>query len=177
MRLNVQPPQILGAFKFLRPSEVYEREKLYTLGYNPPDGLNRTNIVLDERKNIPIKDMRKVHQTFLWESSGIAVKTISPVLAEDEFDDAEMIKKIFYPEIERVLQKAFGPSKILVLEHVVCRGSVTVVHADENNSLGNEMLCFLFRQEGTTIFGSQRLLCTSVSTFHVLKPKRWLSLR
>jgi hypothetical protein len=131
MRFNVQPPEILGAFKFLKPSEVYEREKLYTLGYNPPDGLNRTNIVLDERKNIPIKDMRKVHQTLSWEASGIAVKTISPVLAENEFGDAEMIKKIFYPEIERVLQKAFRPSKISIMEHVVCRSSVVVVQTDE----------------------------------------------
>jgi hypothetical protein len=53
------------------------------------------------------------------------------VLAEDEFGDAEITEKIFYPEIERVLQKMFSSSKIAIVEHVVCRSSVVVVQADE----------------------------------------------
>lgn len=120
MAVGARPEQTLGAFKFLKPSEVYQREKLYTLNYNPGDsGIARSNIDLDERSRIPVTNLRDLHQPLLWEGSGIGLRTILPVLSEEDFRDNTKIVDRYYPEIKRVLGKMLKPSKIVVLEHTV----------------------------------------------------------
>jgi hypothetical protein len=74
---------------------------------------------LEENQNIPVKDLRKVGNALKWDSSGIAIKSISDTMSEDDFDDENKIRNAYYPEIEQLLYATFNPSKVVIVEHIV----------------------------------------------------------
>lgn len=109
-------PHVDGSLNYLAP--MAERPR--TLAYTPEPGEASTNLV-SEAHTVPIYDLRSVAGEVRLEREGFAL--VPQTTAVQDFGDDEEIRRVYYPEAERLLKEATGASRVVVFDHTVRRRS------------------------------------------------------
>jgi hypothetical protein len=161
-----------AALNYLAP--MPERPRSYV--YEPPPNVPQTTAVSVAFK-VPIRDARPIAGTITLDRHGFElVKHRSAV--RDFYDDGE-VKRVYYPEAERLLEAATGASRVFIFDHTTRRrvpGSedrragvrqpVSRVHVDHTAKSGPQRVRDLLADE------AQRLLHGRVQIINVWRPIR-----
>lgn len=107
-------PHVDGALNYIAP--MTERPR--TLAYEPLSGIPGTNIV-PEPHIVPIHDARSIASDINLDREGFAV--LRHQTAVRDFYDDDEVRRIYYPEAERLLQQVMGASRVFVFDHTVRR--------------------------------------------------------
>jgi hypothetical protein len=110
-----QAPRVIEAtLNYLAP--MTERPRTYT--YDPPPGVARSNLV-NQPWPTPIASMRGLETAFSLDREGFAVLRQPSVLRD--YDDDEAVRRLYYPQAERLIAEATGADRVFVFDHTVRR--------------------------------------------------------
>jgi hypothetical protein len=105
---------VTADLNYLTPSR--DRPRTYT--FEPPSGQLKSNIIPDPH-SVPIYDVRPIGETVSLDREGFAlIRQNSSV--RDFYNDDE-IKRVYYPEAERLIKAATGADRVFVFDHTVRR--------------------------------------------------------
>lgn len=107
-------PHVDAVLNYLGP--MSERPRNYT--FEPPPGIPRSNIA-NEAHAVPIHDARPVATQVSLDGEGFALLR-QPTAVKDFWDEDE-VRRVYYPEVERVLAEATGASKVFIFDHTLRR--------------------------------------------------------
>jgi hypothetical protein len=93
-----------------------ERPRNYA--YEPPPGVPRTNTT-HESHRLPIRSARPVIDAVSLDSEGFEVLQHRSDL--DDFYDEDEVRRIYYPESERLLKEVTGADRVFIFDHTVRR--------------------------------------------------------
>ncbi|MBD3885021.1 methyltransferase [Phormidium tenue FACHB-886] len=105
-------PRVEADLHYLVP--MAERPVNYT--YEPPPGVPRQNGVYETRR-LPIRNARAIAQDLSLDREGAAL-VVYPTAVHDFYDEAE-VRRVYYPEAERLLAEVTGATRVLVFDHNV----------------------------------------------------------
>lgn len=90
--------------------------------YAPPEGQPQYNFGSEVVK-VEIQDIRGKENTFSVDSSGfVALSNIPSKQLYDDWENDEIIKKTYYPEVEQLLlDNLSGASRVLIFDHTIRR--------------------------------------------------------
>ncbi len=103
-------PSVEGMLNYLGPMT----EKPYNYVYEPPPNVARTNTVYDEHR-VRIRSARPIAGEISLEREGFALLDAKST-TQDFYDEAEL-RRIYYPECERVVAQATGATHVVVFDH------------------------------------------------------------
>jgi len=103
-----------------------------------PEGVAQRNYK-DFDVNVPFTDIRGRESQYNLDTDAFQVFKNVPDSAEKDFDDDESVKKIYYPEVEKlVLDNVPGANRVVIFDHTIRRSNpdaprapVTRVHIDQ----------------------------------------------
>jgi len=105
-------PHVEGELNYLKPG----KEKPRTYAFEQPGGaINPAH----EPRKVRIHDMRPVAIQLSLEREGFEL--VSHRSAVDEFTDEEQLRRIYYPEAERLVAQATGGARVVTFDHTVRR--------------------------------------------------------
>jgi hypothetical protein len=107
-------PHIEAELRYLAP--MAERPRNYT--FEPPAGVPRSN-AQHESHLVPIYDARPVASDLSLDREGFAL--VQHQSAVRDFWNEDEIKRVYYPEVERVISAATGASRVLIFDHTLRR--------------------------------------------------------
>jgi hypothetical protein len=107
-------PHVDAPLSYMAP--MTERPHNFT--YDPPPGVPRSNSVADVRV-MPVFSARPLERDISLDREGFALLRQRSVV-QDFYDDDE-VRRVYYPEVERVLAEATGAKRVLVFDHTVRR--------------------------------------------------------
>jgi len=91
-------------------------EAPYSYAYAPPEGVPATN-----RKTVPqlvsVHNARPIANRLSLDREGFAFVR-EPSEVSNFYDDDE-VRRVYYPECERILQRATGATRVVVFDHIV----------------------------------------------------------
>ena len=82
----------------------------------PPPGVPQWNGI-DDPHDVPIEDARGREDEFTLDRNGFTLVNAPTAVAN--FYDPEEIKRVYYPEVERLLRDTLGASRVFVFDHNV----------------------------------------------------------
>lgn len=90
--------------------------------YKPPEGQPQSNIG-SEIVKVEIQDIRGKESTFSVDSSGfVALSNIPSKMVYKDWENDEIIKKNYYPEVEKLLlDNLTGANRVLIFDHTIRR--------------------------------------------------------
>jgi len=91
-------------------------EKPASYRIEPPPGVPRWNGI-DEPRDVTIEDARGREAEFTLDRNGFAL--VKAPTAVKDFYDREEIKRVYYPEVEKLLKDKLGASRVFVFDHNV----------------------------------------------------------
>jgi hypothetical protein len=147
-------PFVEGVLNYLAPMA----EKPMNLAYDPGPGVPRST-GRPEPHAMPIRDARPVADRLSLDLEGLAL--VEQRSAVKDFYDEEELRRVYYPEAERLVAEATGASRVLVFDHTIRRRiwggidrspgtprqPVTVVHNDYTVKSGPQRVRDLMRDE------------------------------
>jgi hypothetical protein len=147
-------PFVEGVLNYLAPMA----EKPMNLAYDPGPGVPRST-GRPEPHAMPIRDARPVADRLSLDLEGLAL--VEQRSAVKDFYDEEELRRVYYPEAERLVAEATDASRVLVFDHTIrrrIRGGidrspgtprqpVTVVHNDYTVKSGPQRVRDLMRDE------------------------------
>ena len=83
---------------------------------DPPPGVPRSNGI-DDPHEVTIEDARGRESEFTLDRNGFAL--VKAPTAASDFYSPEEIKRVYYPEVERLLRDKLGASRVFVFDHNV----------------------------------------------------------
>ena len=95
---------------------MLERPRNYT--FEPPPGVPRSNTV-NVAHRVPIHDARPVADRVSLDANGFALVNHRSAV-RDFFDDDE-VRRVYYPEVERVVKQATGAYRVHIFDHTTRR--------------------------------------------------------
>jgi hypothetical protein len=107
-------PHVEATLNYLAP--MTERPRNYT--FDPPPGAPRSNMERELHK-VAIHDARQAAAEITLDREGFAV--LHNESAVRDFWDEEEVKRVYYPEVQRVLTEATGASKVFIFDHTLRR--------------------------------------------------------
>jgi hypothetical protein len=107
-------PQIHGEVTYLAKMA----EKPHTYAYDLPPGQPRTNMLPDVR-TVPIYDMRPLGSEMSLDREGFLLLE-APTEVTDLYDEEEL-RRVYYPEAERIIGDATGGHRVVVFDHTIRR--------------------------------------------------------
>jgi hypothetical protein len=107
-------PRVEADLHYLAP--MAERPRNYT--FDPPAGTPRSNTV-PETHRVAVHDLRPIAHEASLDNRGFAL--VRHRSAVRDFDDDEEVRRVYYPEVERVIKEATGADRVHVFDHVVRR--------------------------------------------------------
>jgi hypothetical protein len=110
----VHLPCIEAALNYLAP--MAERPRTYT--YEPPAGTPRSN-TRHAAHEVPIHDARAIATDLSLDREGFAV--LRHASAVRDFWDADELRPVYYPEVQRLVAEATGASKVYIFDHTLRR--------------------------------------------------------
>src|SRR5579862_6565429 len=172
-RLGIVPAHIDADLHYL--ARIAERPFTYT--FDPPPNARRSNIEA-ETHTVPIYDLRPVAPTLSIDREGFELLQ-SPTAMGDFYDD-EQVRRIYYPETERLIAQATGASRVFIFDHTVrrrVRGAedrsagtprqpATRVHVDHTAKSGPQRVRDFFGDD------AERLLRGRVQVINLWRPIR-----
>jgi len=172
-RLGVVPAHVDADLHYL--ARIAERPFTYT--FDPPPNAQRSNIEA-ETHTVPIYDLRPVAPNLSIDREGFELLQ-SPTAMGDFYDD-EQVRRIYYPETERLIAQATGASRVFIFDHTVrrrVRGAedrsagtprqpATRVHVDHTAKSGPQRVRDFFGDE------AEELLRGRVQVINLWRPIR-----
>jgi len=107
-------PYVEGVLNYLAPMA----ERPINLTYDPPPGVPRSTGVTEAHR-MTIYDVRPVAARLSLDSEGLAV--VKHNSSVRDFYDENELRRVYYPEAERLVAKATGGARVLVFDHTVRR--------------------------------------------------------
>ena len=107
-------PHVEGVLNYLAPMA----ETPMNLAYEPPPGVPRSTGV-PEPHRVMIYDARQISGRLSLDSEGLAV--VKHNSAVRDFYDEDELRRVYYPEAERLVAKVTGATRVLVFDHTVRR--------------------------------------------------------
>jgi hypothetical protein len=95
---------------------MLERPRNYT--FEPPAGVPRSNTV-HEAHRVAIHDARPVADRVSLDANGFAL--VNHRSAVRDFFDDEEVRRVYYPEVERVMKQATGAWRVHIFDHTTRR--------------------------------------------------------
>jgi len=152
-----------------------ERPRNYT--FTPPPGVPRSNIVTDSHR-VPVYDVRDIARDVSLDREGFAV--LHHASAVRDFYNEEELRRIYYPETERLIAEKTGASRVFIFDHTVRRRvrdvedraagvprqPATRVHVDHTEKSGPQRVRDFFGQE------AEALLRGRVQVINLWRPIR-----
>jgi hypothetical protein len=166
-------PHVEATLNYLAP--MAERPRNYT--FDPPPGVSRSNSK-HEAHRVPIHDARVVASDISLDREGFAVLNYHS--AVQDFWDEEELRRVYYPEVQRVMAEATGASKVFIFDHTLrrrVRGTddralgkprqpATRVHVDHTATSGPQRVRDFFGDE------AEELLRGRVQVINLWRPIR-----
>jgi hypothetical protein len=157
MSLREDLPSVQGELNYLKPTG--SRPRNYT--YDPPDGGPRSTIVPDPR-TLAIHDARSVGSEVSVDVEGFGLVQHRSAVAD--FYDDEDVRRVYYPEAERLLKDVTGARRVVVFDHTVrrrvpgaedrvstLRQPVARVHVDHTEKSGPQRVRDLLPEEADAL--------------------------
>src|SRR6266851_3899748 len=111
-RISETAATVRAPLNYLAPMD----EAPYTYAYEAPKGVPPTNRKT-AKEIVPIHDARPIADKLTLDREGFAfVREASAV--RDFYDDDE-VRRVYYPECERILMRATGATRVVVFDHIV----------------------------------------------------------
>src|SRR5262249_13242077 len=107
-------PHVEADMNYLAP--MAERPRNYT--FEPPAGVPRSNCITETHK-VPIHDARPVADEVSLDANGFAL--VQHQTAVRDFFDDEEVRRVYYPEVERLLKKLTGADRVHIFDHTTRR--------------------------------------------------------
>ena len=107
-------PHVLADMNYLGP--MSERPRNYT--FEPPDGIPQSNVV-NETHQVAIRDARPIADKVSLDANGFAL--VSHLSAVRDFFDDEEVKRVYYPEVERLIKQETGAYRVHIFDHTTRR--------------------------------------------------------
>ena len=107
-------PHIEATLNYLAP--MAERPRNYT--FDPPPGVARSNSQR-EAHTVAIHDVRPVVSDISLDREGLAVLNYESAVRD--FWDEDEVRRVYYPEVQRVMAEATGASKVFIFDHTLRR--------------------------------------------------------
>jgi hypothetical protein len=85
-----------------------------------PGNIRRRNVGLKERRAMPIEDGRPSAGGFTLDTHGFAF--VSHPTSMRNFFDPDELKRVYYPEIERLVGEVSGATRVVVFDHTLRSG-------------------------------------------------------
>jgi hypothetical protein len=166
-------PHIEAQLNYLAP--MAERPRSYT--FDPPPGVPRSNST-HEAHTVAIHDARPLASEISLDREGFAV--LHQQSAVRDFWDEDEVRRVYYPEVQRVLAEVTGASKVFIFDHTLRRrvkGAVdwsreaprqpaTRVHVDHTADSGPQRVRDFFGDE------AEALLRGRVQVINLWRPIR-----
>jgi hypothetical protein len=108
----VSPQNLTARLHYLKRGP--EKPTFYRI--DPPPGVPQWNGIDDERE-VRIEDARGRDSEFTLDRNGFTLVKAPTAVAS--FYDDEEIKRVYYPEVERLLRDELGASRVFVFDHNV----------------------------------------------------------
>jgi hypothetical protein len=105
---------IEAQLNYLAP--MAERPRNYT--FDPPPGVPRSNNSA-ETHNVLIHDVRPIASDITLDREGFAV--LHQKSAVRDFWDEDELRRVYYPEVQRVIAEATGASNVFIFDHTLRR--------------------------------------------------------
>ncbi len=118
-------PHVDATLNYLAP--MAERPRNYT--FDPPPGVPRSNTT-HEGHIMPIHDARVVASDISLDREGFAV--LQQRSAVRDFWDEDEVRRVYYPEVQRVLAEVTGAAKVFIFDHTLRRR----VHGVDDRAAG-----------------------------------------
>jgi hypothetical protein len=164
---------IEAQLNYLAP--MAERPRSYT--FDPPPGVPRSNST-HEAHTVAIHDARPLASEISLDREGFAV--LHQQSAVRDFWDEDEVRRVYYPEVQRVLAEVTGASKVFIFDHTLRRrvkGAVdwsreaphqpaTRVHVDHTADSGPQRVRDFFGDE------AEALLRGRVQVINLWRPIR-----
>src|ERR1700730_3932097 len=110
-------PHVEGVLNYLAPMA----EKPMNLAYDPPPGVPRSN-GLPEPHVMAIHDARAGMGRLSLDGEGLAL--VEHRSAVKDFYDEDELRRVYYPEAERLVAEVTGAERVLVFDHTIRRRRV-----------------------------------------------------
>jgi hypothetical protein len=107
-------PHVDATLNYLAP--MAERPRNYT--FEPPASVPRTNSV-NEAHIVPIHDATAIAEEVSLDREGFAV--LHQRSAVKDFWDEDELRRVYYPEVQRVVAEATGASEVFIFDHTLRR--------------------------------------------------------
>lgn len=107
-------PWVKAELNYLAPTR--QRPRTYT--FDPPVGVARTTVVNDPHE-VAIIDARRLLADVSLDEEGFGL--VQHKSAVRDFYDDEEVKRVYYPEAERLLKELTGADRVHVFDHTVRR--------------------------------------------------------
>lgn len=166
-------PWVKAELNYLAPTR--QRPRTYT--FDPPVGVARTTVVNDPHE-VAIIDARRLLADVSLDEEGFGL--VQHESAVRDFYDDEEVKRVYYPEAERLLKELTGADRVHVFDHTVRRRvpggedrrgdaprqPVPRVHVDHTTRSGPQRVRDLLPDE------AERLLRGRVQIINLWRPIR-----
>jgi hypothetical protein len=166
-------PYVEGVLNYLAPMA----ERPINRAYDPPPGVPRSTGV-PEAHHMTIYNIRPVAARLSLDSEGLALVTHSSAVRD--FYDEDELRRVYYPEAERLVAEVTGATRVLVFDHTARRRvwggvdrsngtprqPVTVVHNDYTIKSGPQRVRDLMGEE------AEELLTRRFEIVNVWRPIR-----
>lgn len=166
-------PWVKAELNYLAPTR--QRPRTYT--FDPPVGVARTTVVNDPHE-VAIIDARRLLADVSLDEEGFGL--VQHKSAVRDFYDDEEVKRVYYPEAERLLKELTGADRVHVFDHTVRRRvpggedrrgdaprqPVPRVHVDHTTRSGPQRVRDLLPDE------AERLLRGRVQIINLWRPIR-----
>jgi hypothetical protein len=103
---------VVAPINFIEPMA----EKPYSYNYEPPPGVPPRN-TREQAHTVTITDARPLNDRLSLDREGFILMRY-PTEASDLYDE-EQIRKIYYPECERLIQQVTGAKRVVAFDHIV----------------------------------------------------------
>jgi hypothetical protein len=107
-------PWVKANLNYLKPTG--EKPRTYT--FPPPSGEPASTVVNDPHE-LTIIDARAISSDFELDREGFSL--VRHESATRDFYDEEEVKRVYYPEVERLLKAATGADRVHIFDHTVRR--------------------------------------------------------
>ena len=107
-------PYVEGVLNYLAPMA----ERPINLTYDPPPGVPRSTGVTEAHR-MTIYDVRPVAARLSLDSEGLAL--VMHNSAVRDFYDEDQLRRVYFPEAERLVAEVTGAARVLVFDHTVRR--------------------------------------------------------
>jgi hypothetical protein len=164
---------VMAELNYLAPP----RDRLRTYTFEPPSGEPKSNIV-SEPHCLPIHDLRPISETVSLDREGFSLARQKSSVKD--FYDEDEVKRVYYPEAERLIKDITGADRALIFDHTVRkrvpgaadvrdggpRQPVARVHVDHTEKSGPQRVRDLIPEE------AEQLLRGRVQIINLWRPIR-----